>query len=166
MGLWGYHSGGFDVAIKSIFTTLLLIFLEISFSFDNAVVNASILKSWNSFWKMLFLTLGMLIAVFGMRLLFPLIIVSQTSDLSIENVWKIAIYAPYEYSRILTLHHGEISAFGGVFLLLVFLNFIADEDREIYWFNRFERYMSSLGKIKSIPITITLLTLIGVVITG
>ncbi len=73
------------------------------------------------FGKWLFLTLGMLIAVFGMRLLFPLIIVSQTSDLSIENVWKIAIYAPYEYSRILTLHHGEISAFGGVLSYLIWV---------------------------------------------
>ncbi len=124
MGFWGYQNGGVNMALETIFITLLLIFLEISFSFDNAVVNASILKSWNKFWKILFLTIGMIIAVFGMRLLFPLIIVAQTADLSIIDVWKVAIYAPYEYSNILNMHHAEISAFGSMFLLLVFLNFI------------------------------------------
>ncbi|MFI0516265.1 DUF475 domain-containing protein, partial [Streptomyces sp. WSLK1-5] len=42
--------------------------LEISLSFDNAVVNAGILKKMNAFWQKIFLTIGVLIAVFGMRL--------------------------------------------------------------------------------------------------
>ncbi len=137
------------MALETIFITLLLIFLEISFSFDNAVVNASILKSWNKFWKILFLTIGMIIAVFGMRLLFPLIIVAQTADLSIIDVWKVAIYAPYEYSNILNMHHAEISAFGSMFLMLVFLNFIIDDEKKLHWF-KVEKYFSDLAKIRTL----------------
>jgi len=160
MWFWGYKHGGVNVALKTIFTTLLLIFLEISFSFDNAVVNASILKHWNRFWKGLFLTLGMIIAVFGMRLLFPLVIVSQTADLSIANVWKVAIYAPYEYSRILNMHHAEISAFGGMFLLLVFLNFIIDDEKKLHWFEFIEEYFSDLGRVRTLPTIISLIVLV------
>ncbi len=151
------------MALETIFITLLLIFLEISFSFDNAVVNASILKSWNKFWKILFLTIGMIIAVFGMRLLFPLIIVAQTADLSIIDVWKVAIYAPYEYSNILNMHHAEISAFGSMFLLLVFLNFIIDDEKKLHWF-KVEKYFSDLAKIRTLPTIISLIILISLVV--
>jgi len=163
MGFWGYQNGGVNMALETIFITLLLIFLEISFSFDNAVVNASILKSWNKFWKILFLTIGMIIAVFGMRLLFPLIIVAQTADLSIIDVWKVAIYAPYEYSNILNMHHAEISAFGSMFLLLVFLNFIIDDEKKLHWF-KVEKYFSDLAKIRTLPTIISLIILISLVV--
>jgi len=163
MGFWGYHNGGVDSAIRTIFITLLLIFLEISFSFDNAVVNASILKEWNQFWKNLFLTVGILIAVFGMRLLFPLLIVSKSADMSIDNVWKLAIYAPDEYSHILGMHHAEISAFGSMFLLLVFLNFIIDDEKKLHWFKFIEEYFSDLGRVRTLPTLISLITLVTLV---
>ena len=64
---WGYSRGGMTVALQTLWVVSILAVLEISLSFDNAVVNAAILKTWNNFWQDLFLTLGMLIAVFGMR---------------------------------------------------------------------------------------------------
>jgi len=103
--------------------------MEVSLSFDNAVVNASILKNWDEYWRKLFLTVGILIAVFGMRLLFPLVIVAQTADMGILEVWNLALDNPSEYSSKLIAHHAEISAFGGIFLLLVFLNFMLDEQK-------------------------------------
>ena len=47
---------------------LILGVLEISLSFDNAVVNAKVLNRMHPIWQKLFLTVGILIAVFGMRL--------------------------------------------------------------------------------------------------
>lgn len=163
MYIWGYTQGGVDYAIKLFFITLLLAFMEVSFSFDNAVVNASILKTWNHFWKTMFLTIGMLIAVFGMRLVFPLLIVSYTADVSMQMVWFVAIHNPVEYSMLLTEHHGEISAFGGMFLLLVFLNFLIDNEKTLHWFKFIEKELSNLGRINTLPTLISLFVLVNVI---
>lgn len=135
--------------------------MEISLSFDNAVVNASVLKNWNKFWQSLFLTVGVVIAVFGMRLLFPLVIVAQAADLSLMEVWRLAISDPVQYSSHLARHHAEVAAFGGVFLLLVFLNFLLDEEKELHWFGHIEEKVSSLGKIGSVPVLVTLFVILG-----
>lgn len=78
---WGYTHGGATALLSALFITLVLAMMEISLSFDNAVVNASVLKHWDKFWKTIFLTVGMLIAVFGMRLVFPIVIVAVTADM-------------------------------------------------------------------------------------
>lgn len=71
--LWG--------AQAALIVTILAV-LEISFSFDNAVVNAKILGRMSEKWQKLFLTVGILIAVFGMRLVFPLVIVALAAHLN------------------------------------------------------------------------------------
>jgi hypothetical protein len=111
--------------------------MEVSLSFDNAVVNASVLKTWDEFWQKLFLGVGIIIAVFGMRLLFPLVIVAVAADLGMGDVWNGA-ENPKEYSMHLTNHHAEVAAFGGMFLLLVFLNFLFDDEKEHHWLGNFE----------------------------
>ena len=160
-GWWGFKAGG-DIksVINVIFIVMILSVMEVSLSFDNAVVNASILKSWDEYWKKLFLTIGMLVAVFGMRLLFPLAIVSQTADLSIIEVWNLAIDNPVEYSSKLISHHAEISVFGGMFLLLVFLNFLIDDEKDIHWIEVAEKKLMELGKIDSIAIFVAIITLL------
>lgn len=95
----GYVQGGVSVAMNMLWLTIILIFMEVSLSFDNAIVNASILKHWNDFWKRIFLTIGMLVAVFGMRLLFPLLIVAFTADMGIFEVWDLALNDPQEYFK-------------------------------------------------------------------
>ena len=104
--------------------------MEVSLSFDNAVVNASVLKTWDAFWQKLFLGVGIIIAVFGMRLLFPLVIVAQAADMGLMDVWHLALNDPKQYSAHLTNHHAEVAAFGGMFLLLVFLNFLLLDDEQ------------------------------------
>jgi hypothetical protein len=79
------------------------------------------------------------------------------------DVWSVAIYAPDEYARMLTLHHGEISAFGGIFLLLVFLNFLIDDEKNLHWFGSIERYLSGLGRIRAVSTMISLLFLVAVI---
>ncbi|ESK38691.1 DUF475 domain-containing protein [Acinetobacter nectaris] len=156
---WGYTHGanaGFAGMFKVLAITLLLAVMEISLSFDNAVVNASVLKHWNPFWRKLFLTVGVLVAVFGMRLLFPLLIVGFTADMAMVDVAKLALNNPIEYSKQLTLHHAEIVAFGGMFLLLVFLNFIFDQNKDTHWFKWIESHLSNLGRAPAISIFIAI----------
>jgi hypothetical protein len=157
---WGWTNGG---SVETMFSALwlasVLAIMEISLSFDNAVVNASVLKTWNPFWQKLFLTVGILFAVFGMRLLFPLVIVSATSDLTIAQTWHLALDSPNEYSTRLTAHHEEISAFGGMFLLLVFLNFVFDEEKDIHWLHWIESRLATLGKVNAVGVFVALIVL-------
>ncbi|MFZ6800994.1 DUF475 domain-containing protein [Undibacterium sp. Di24W] len=158
---WGYTHGGINAALTALGIASILAILEISLSFDNAVVNASVLKNWDAFWQKLFLTVGIVIAVFGMRLVFPLVIVAQAADLGILEVWDLAINNPKAFSTHLVSHHAEVAAFGGVFLLLVFLNFLFDEKKEMHWLGNIEEKMSSFGTIGSIPVLIALLVVIA-----
>jgi uncharacterized protein len=148
MAYSGFSQGGLESALNMLWLTMVLILMEVSLSFDNAIVNASILKNWSNFWKKIFLTFGIFIAVFGMRLLFPLLIVSFTTGLNIIEVWDLALNYPEKYSEELISHHIEVSAFGSMFLFLVFLNFLFDEKRKIYWLGKFEHELSTFGKTK------------------
>ncbi len=159
-GWWGFTNGGMMLALSMVWLALVLSAMEVSLSFDNAVVNAAILKDWDEYWRMLFLTVGMIIAVFGMRLLFPLVIVAMTADMGILDVWNLAISNPNEYSKALISHHAEVSVFGGMFLLMVFLNFIFDSERDIHWLGKLEEQLGVLGRIETISIFIALISLL------
>lgn len=152
---WGYSHGGMGGLISALSITAILAVMEISLSFDNAVVNASVLKHWDKFWKMIFLTVGILIAVFGMRLVFPIVIVAVTADLGMMDVINLALYNPTEYSAKLMAHHAEISAFGGMFLLLVFLNFLFD-DKDVHWFDWLERRLAKFGEVDAMSVFVAL----------
>lgn len=159
-GYWGYQQQGGSGALIAISLASILGVMEVSLSFDNAVVNASVLKSWTNFWQTLFLTVGIIIAVFGMRLLFPLLIVSQAADLPMSQAWHLALNDTQQFSQHLMNHHAEVAAFGGVFLLLVFLNFIFDDDKELHWLGRLEAKLASLGKLSSMPVLLALLVVV------
>jgi uncharacterized protein len=148
--LWGWE-GFAVVAILSI--------LEISLSFDNAVVNATVLKKMNAFWQKIFLTVGVLIAVFGMRLIFPVVIVSITAKISPWHAVDLAINSKDHYKDLVTAAHPAIAAFGGMFLLMIFLDFIF-EDREHKWLAWLERPLAKLGKLDMLSVTIALVVLI------
>jgi hypothetical protein len=133
--------------------------LEISISFDNAVVNATVLKSMTPVWVQRFLTWGMLIAVFGMRLVFPLLIVTLVGNIGVIEALKLAALQPDEYARLMTSVHHEVSSFGGAFLLLVALKYFVDTNKEIHWIAIVEKQLSRLGKLESIEVGITLLVI-------
>jgi hypothetical protein len=160
-GWWGFQNAGVAGLLSALGIALILGIMEVSLSFDNAVVNASVLKTWDEFWKKLFLGVGILIAVFGMRLLFPLVIVAQAADLSMLQVWDLALSDPAAYSKHLTDHHAEVAAFGGMFLLLVFLNFLFDHEKETHWLGRFEEKLGAWGKVSSLSVMIALGTLMA-----
>ena len=155
---WGFSHGGLGGLISALSITAILAVMEISLSFDNAVVNASVLKHWDKFWKMIFLTVGILVAVFGMRLVFPIVIVAVTADMGMMDVVNLALYNPTEYSAKLMAHHAEISAFGGMFLLLVFLNFLFG-DNEVHWFDWLESRLAKFGQVDAMSVFVALVIL-------
>ncbi|XLZ73062.1 DUF475 domain-containing protein [Massilia sp. SR12] len=160
-GWWGYQHTGWSGMFAALWIAFILSVMEVSLSFDNAVVNASVLKNWDEFWQKLFLGVGIIIAVFGMRLVFPLVIVAVAADLSIPDVWTLAINDPKQFSTHLTNHHAEVAAFGGMFLLMVFLNFIFDHEKQMHWLGNVERKLGALGKVSSIAIMISMGVLLG-----
>lgn len=146
--------------VTAFFTVAILAVLEISLSFENAVVNAKLLGRLSPVWQRLFLTVGILIAVFGMRLLFPLVIVSVAGRLGIGTVFNMAVHHPDEYARVLHDAHPAIAAFGGVFLLMLFLNFIIMR-RDVRWLSRIEEAMERIGRLENFAIMLTLAILIS-----
>jgi len=138
---------------------LILSVLEISLSFDNAVVNAGILKKMNAFWQKIFLTVGVLIAVFGMRLVFPVVIVAISAKIGPIEAVDLAFNNPDLYEQLVTDAHPAIAAFGGMFLLMIFLDFIF-EDRDIKWLAWLERPLAKLGKIDMLSVCIALIVLL------
>ncbi len=160
---WGYTHGA-NAGLQTMFTALtitaILAVMEVSLSFDNAVVNASVLRGWDHFWKMIFLTVGIVVAVFGMRLVFPIVIVAVTADMGMLEVVKMALNNPVQYSEKLLAHHAEIAAFGGSFLLLVFLNFFLDDGKDTHWFRWLERRLSNLANVPAMSVFIALICLL------
>ncbi|MFD7235475.1 DUF475 domain-containing protein [Streptomyces syringium] len=136
----------------------ILCVLEISLSFDNAVVNAGILQKMNAFWQKIFLTIGVLIAVFGMRLVFPVVIVAISAKVGPIEAVDLALSDKDQYQQLVTDAHPAIAAFGGMFLLMIFLDFIF-EDRDIKWLGWLERPLAKLGKIDMLSVCISLIVL-------
>jgi hypothetical protein len=144
----------------------ILAILEISLSFDNAVVNATILRRMNPYWQKLFLTVGILIAVFGMRLIFPVAVVSITAHLNPVDVFRLAIDHPGRYAEALKGAHPAIAAFGGIFLLMIFLDYFFDPEREVHWLGPIERVLGKLGKLDVLSTVIALVALLIVAETA
>ena len=158
---WGYHSGGgFSGVWPTLSITAILGVMEVSLSFDNAVVNASILKEMDAKWRQIFLTVGILVAVFGMRLLFPVLIVAIATGQGMGEVFLMALNQPELYSEHLHASHTAVAAFGDTFLFMIFLSFLFDEGKELHWLGAIEEKLSQLGKVDSIEIIVTLFVLI------
>ncbi|MGX2042149.1 DUF475 domain-containing protein [Methylocaldum sp. MU1018] len=159
---WGMRlpgAGPMDAGLSAVLLALILGVMEVSLSFDNAVVNASVLKDMDAKWQRLFLTVGILIAVFGMRLFFPILIVSIASGQGIGDVSLMALNRPEEYARYLEASHAGIAAFGGMFLLLVFFSYMMDEAKEVHWIAVVEEKLASFGKLDSVEVMCALIVL-------
>lgn len=136
--------------------------LETSLSFDNAVVNATVLKDMAPVWRKRFLTWGVLIAVVGMRIVFPLAIVGIAARLGAFDALKLAATDPVTYERIIKGAHIGISGFGGAFLGMVGLSFFLDEGKEVHWIGGVERSLSKLSGVSGLAMGLVLLALYAV----
>lgn len=149
---------------EALFLCLILAVLEISLSFDNAVVNAKVLERMSEAWQKIFLTVGVLVAVFGMRLVFPLLVVSITAGLGPVEAVRLAmekgdVHEPGSYGYILAEAHPQIAAFGGMFLLMLFLDFVFSE-RETTWLSWLERPLARAGRLANLSVVVAAVALV------
>ncbi len=160
VGMIWYQTQSMTQVMQALMTTVLLSILEISLSFDNAVVNATVMKTMSEVWKKRFLTWGMLIAVFGMRLLFPLGIVSVLGKIGPIEALMMSINEPIKYAEIMTSSHIYVASFGGIFLFMVFVHFFFDQEKEVHWIHFVEKPMAQSGQFKGVELVLTLIVLI------
>lgn len=144
---------------RAMFVVLILSVLEISLSFDNAVVNATVLKDMDAVWRRRFMTWGMLIAVFGMRVIFPVLIVAVVAGISPWGALQMAVRQPDVYAATLTSAHVVVAGFGGTFLLMVFLKFFLDKEKDIHWIRLLEAPLSKVGRMQAFEIALCLLAI-------
>ena len=128
---------GFSSGLEALFPIVVLALLEITFSFDNAVLNSQLLGKMSRAWQQVFLTVGIAIAVFGVRFLLPISLVSVTTNNTVAAVFDLALHHPTEYAHQLEKGYHTIAAFGGVFLLMIGLRFFG-EKRKVKWLHRLE----------------------------
>lgn len=134
-----------DGVSKSLPILLTLVVIEITFSFENAIINSKVLTRLNKFWQNMFLTIGILIAIFGMRIIFPIAIVCLATGLGWREVLNLAINDPNAYSKYLEEAYPLIAGFGGAFLTMLGLNFFMDKNKKINWFKRIEKKLISIS---------------------
>lgn len=150
--LWG--------GLHAFLITAVLTVLEVTLSFDNAVVNAKVLAKMNAKWQQRFLTWGIFIAVVVTRFVLPVLIVAASVSLSPILVTKLALYDPEAYGHLLEGARIAIAAFGGAFLLMVSLRYFFDTAKEVHWLHILERQLAKWGRIEAIEMGFTLLALL------
>lgn len=160
---YGWSSTGTVAGTLSVlWIVFVLSVLEVSLSFDNAVVNASVLKGMDEVWQKRFLTWGIAIAVFGMRVVFPLAIVAIAAGIGPIDAIDLSLNQPQEYQRIVSQAHVGIAGFGGAFLAMVGLKFFFDREKDIHWIRWIETQLAKFAALPAAEIAILLLALWGV----
>lgn len=155
-GLGWVYGPGLGGALSFLMIASVLAVLEISLSFDNAIVNANKLEQMTPEWQHRFLTWGIVIAVFGMRVLFPLAIVVLAAGIGPWQALVLAATQPAEYARIIGEAHIAIAGFGGAFLMMVALNYFIDEGKEVDWIATLERRLRACASIRGLEIGVVL----------
>ncbi len=138
----------------------LLVILETTLSFDNAVVNAKVLGRMGAIWQRRFLVWGIPIAVFGTRFVLPILIVAAAAGLSPILVMKLAFFDAAKYGAHIAEAHVAIAAFGSAFLLLVSLKYFFNDKKTVHWISMVERHLSRWGGIEAIEIALVLSVLL------
>jgi hypothetical protein len=164
LGVWyGLESTGSLAAMGAmLWIIVVLSVLEISLSFDNAVVNASVLKDMDHVWQRRFLTWGIAFAVFGMRVVFPLAIVAIAAGLGPLETINLSLNNPLEYERIVSSAHVGIAGFGGAFLAMVGLKFFFDGEKDVHWIAFVEKQLARFSALPAAEIALLLLALWGI----
>lgn len=161
--LYAWNAGGSVGSVAHVlWIVLVLSILEISLSFDNAVVNATVLREMDEKWQRRFLTWGIVIAVFGMRIVFPLAIVAVAAKLDPLSAIDLSLNDPERYEAIVSSAHVGIAGFGGAFLTMVGLNFFFDGDKDVDWIRGLELALRRFSEIRAAEIGILLLMLYGI----
>ena len=156
---------GWKLGATALLTTIVLTLLETTFSADNAVVNSKVLVTMSPVWQRLFMTVGIIIAVFIVRFALPIFIVMLTGGLGFHEVLNLALHHPEQYQRQLHTSEPVINAFGGTFLLMIALSYFIDYQKKVHWFGFLERKLGKLGKFDNITVFFMLIASVVVYFT-
>lgn len=151
--------GGFvfaNVGGVGLWLFAILVLLEVTFSFDNAVINSKVLATMSPFWQKLFLTVGIFIAVFLVRFLLPIVIVMVAAGLDFSTVLQLALHNPDQYGKTLKEAAPMIDAFGGAFLIMIGISYFMDRHKDIHWLGAIERSLSHAGKFQNLKALVML----------
>ena len=160
---YGFESTGtISGTAQVLWIVFVLSILEISLSFDNAVVNAAVLKEMDEVWQQRFLTWGIAFAVFGMRIVFPLAIVAIAAGIGPIQAAQLSLNDPGEYQRLVSSAHVGIAGFGGAFLAMVGLKFFFDRDKDVHWIRSIEEQLTKFAALPAAEIALLLLVLWGI----
>lgn len=143
--IFAYWFGGRDLAI--IVSTVVLAILEISLSFDNAVLNAKKLETMSHGWQMMFLTFGMIIAVGVVRFYIPLQLVATLSGVSLYEAFDMAMTNHAQFQHIIAQSHSMVAGFGAGFLGMLTITFFIDSEREDLWVRYIEKPLQFIGTL-------------------
>jgi len=160
---YGFVSYGTLTGIAQVlWIVVILSVLEVSLSFDNAVVNASVLKEMDEIWQKRFLTWGIAFAVFGMRIVFPLAIVAIAANIGPIEALNLSLNDPAKYEELVNSAHVGIAGFGGAFLAMVGMKFFFNAEKDIHWINSIESALAKVSNLPAIEIAILLLAMWGI----
>jgi hypothetical protein len=158
-----YYKTGNSMYVWQAFNLALI---EISMSFDNAVVNEQKLKNMSSFWRQAFFWFGIPIAVVGMRFLVPLEIVSNIESISLHDAYNLAVNAPDKFSESLKQAHAAIAGFGGAFLMLTAFEFFGGDEKEESWLPG-EGILAKIGVVRGLEfVAVFVALMIGYHVSG
>jgi hypothetical protein len=162
-GWYGWSStGSISATLSILWIVIVLSILEVSLSFDNAVVNATVLRDMDPVWQQRFLTIGILIAVFGMRIVFPIAIVAIAAGLGPLEAIDLSLNDPVRYEEIVSGAHIGIAGFGGAFLAMVGLDFFFDEEKDVHWIRSIEQALGRFSSVPAVEIGLVLVLVYGV----
>jgi uncharacterized protein len=142
----------FGAGPGALMTAVILTLLEVTFSFDNAVVNSKLIVRMSPAWQKAFMTVGIFIAVFVVRFALPIVIVQVAAGLGFVEVLRLAVDDPDVYSHHLEQAGPMIDAFGGTFLLMIGIGYFLDAEKDVHWIGWLERRLAPLGRFDNLTI--------------
>ncbi len=124
--------------VESIAIVVGLIVFEVVNSVDNAIVNASVLRTMSILWRKRFLIIGIFTSVFLVRFILPLIIVwISVPTISGQDLFLAFLGQSDVAAQAIEHQKPIILMFGGVFLLYLYFHWLFLEKKEPLFIERF-----------------------------
>ncbi len=124
--------------VESIAIVLGLVVFEVVNSVDNAVVNATVLKTMSVLWRKRFLLIGIVTSVFLVRFILPLIIVwISVPNISLPEMFLAFSGQSNIAAQAIEIQKPVILVFGGIFLLLLYFHWLFLEKKDPFYIERF-----------------------------
>ncbi len=124
--------------VESVVIVLGLIVFEVVNSLDNAIVNASVLKTMSMLWRKRFLVIGIITSVFLVRFILPLLIVwISVPGISGQDLFLAFLGQSEVAKTAIEMQTPIILTFGGVFLLFLYLHWLFLEKKDPLFIERY-----------------------------